>query len=156
MRIDWHLMSPESLSSGAHRLTIVISRGEDWWCLGYPKIDSKQKIPKGINYSIYSPFQVWRWWELLEEESVRKCAVFGEAGGKRRQQTQISTIVACVIDCKLIRPSRCRESVGGRRCDRCLAGFYGFPHCYGCRCNVAGTTEEICDASTAQCTCKVG
>ncbi|KIH49843.1 laminin EGF-like protein [Ancylostoma duodenale] len=48
----------------------------------------------------------------------------------------------------------CRESVGGRQCDRCLAGFYGFPHCYGCRCNVAGTTEEICDPATAQCTCK--
>ncbi|EYC06964.1 hypothetical protein Y032_0073g800 [Ancylostoma ceylanicum] len=48
----------------------------------------------------------------------------------------------------------CRESVGGRQCDRCLPGFYGFPHCYGCRCNVAGTTEEICDAATAQCTCK--
>ncbi|XGW07796.1 hypothetical protein V3C99_010722 [Haemonchus contortus] len=48
----------------------------------------------------------------------------------------------------------CRESIGGRQCDRCLAGFYGFPHCYSCRCNSAGTTEEICDPSTAQCTCK--
>ncbi|VDO27999.1 unnamed protein product [Haemonchus placei] len=48
----------------------------------------------------------------------------------------------------------CRESIGGRQCDRCLAGFYGFPHCYSCRCNAAGTTEEICDPSTAQCTCK--
>ncbi|KAK6016817.1 laminin EGF-like protein [Ostertagia ostertagi] len=48
----------------------------------------------------------------------------------------------------------CRESIGGRQCDRCLAGFYGFPHCYGCRCNTAGTTEEICDPATAHCTCK--
>ncbi|VDM65097.1 unnamed protein product [Strongylus vulgaris] len=48
----------------------------------------------------------------------------------------------------------CRESIGGRQCDRCLPGFYGFPHCYPCRCNVAGTTEEICDPTNAQCTCK--
>ncbi|ULT96990.1 hypothetical protein L3Y34_005063 [Caenorhabditis briggsae] len=48
----------------------------------------------------------------------------------------------------------CRESMGGRQCDRCLAGFYGFPHCYGCSCNRDGTTEEICDATNAQCKCK--
>uniref|UniRef100_A0A8R1I6V3 Laminin-like protein epi-1 n=2 Tax=Caenorhabditis japonica TaxID=281687 RepID=A0A8R1I6V3_CAEJA len=48
----------------------------------------------------------------------------------------------------------CRESMGGRQCDRCLAGFYGFPHCYGCSCNRAGTTDEICDATNAQCKCK--
>ncbi|KJH42156.1 laminin EGF-like protein [Dictyocaulus viviparus] len=48
----------------------------------------------------------------------------------------------------------CRESVGGRQCDRCLPGFYGFPHCYECRCNTAGTTEKICDPVNAQCICK--
>ncbi|CAI5448656.1 unnamed protein product [Caenorhabditis angaria] len=48
----------------------------------------------------------------------------------------------------------CRESMGGRQCDRCLAGFYGFPQCYGCTCNRAGTTDQICDATNAQCTCK--
>ncbi|EGT43369.1 hypothetical protein CAEBREN_17090 [Caenorhabditis brenneri] len=48
----------------------------------------------------------------------------------------------------------CRESMGGRQCDRCLAGFYGFPHCYGCSCNRDGTTEDICDATNAQCKCK--
>ncbi|VDM61018.1 unnamed protein product [Angiostrongylus costaricensis] len=48
----------------------------------------------------------------------------------------------------------CRESIGGRQCDRCLPGFYSFPRCYACRCNEAGTTEEICDATSAQCSCK--
>ncbi|CAI4221509.1 unnamed protein product [Auanema sp. JU1783] len=48
----------------------------------------------------------------------------------------------------------CRESVGGRVCDRCLAGFYAFPQCYECRCNKAGTTQEICDPKTATCQCK--
>ncbi|CAD6197231.1 unnamed protein product [Caenorhabditis auriculariae] len=48
----------------------------------------------------------------------------------------------------------CRESVGGRQCDRCLAGFYAFPQCYACSCNRDGTTEEICDPTNAQCKCK--
>ena len=47
------------------------------------------------------------------------------------------------------------SQVGGRKCDECLAGFYGFPHCYGCSCEVAGSTEDICDQDSATCLCKV-
>ncbi|CAJ0584396.1 unnamed protein product, partial [Mesorhabditis spiculigera] len=48
----------------------------------------------------------------------------------------------------------CKENVGGRMCDRCLAGFYRFPHCAECRCNRDGTTEDVCDPHTAVCRCK--
>ncbi|GMR41651.1 hypothetical protein PMAYCL1PPCAC_11846, partial [Pristionchus mayeri] len=48
----------------------------------------------------------------------------------------------------------CREHVGGRRCDSCLPGFFGFPYCHQCRCNREGTTAQICDGTTAQCKCK--
>ncbi|VDK44418.1 unnamed protein product [Anisakis simplex] len=48
----------------------------------------------------------------------------------------------------------CKGNVGGRKCDRCLAGFYGFSHCYECACETKGTTDEICDASNAMCKCK--
>lgn len=49
---------------------------------------------------------------------------------------------------------RCRPSVGGRSCDQCLPGYYGFPHCYQCRCQTSGTRESICDPATATCQCK--
>ncbi|PAV91610.1 hypothetical protein WR25_08453 isoform F [Diploscapter pachys] len=48
----------------------------------------------------------------------------------------------------------CRPSVGGRSCDQCLPGYYGFPHCYQCRCQTSGTRESICDPATATCQCK--
>lgn len=50
---------------------------------------------------------------------------------------------------------RCKANVGGRKCDRCLPGFYGFPHCYECTCEMKGTMEEICDPTNAACKCKV-
>ncbi|KAK0397427.1 hypothetical protein QR680_002123 [Steinernema hermaphroditum] len=48
----------------------------------------------------------------------------------------------------------CGNNVGGRKCDRCLSGFYGFPHCYECACDSKGTTEDVCDSKTASCKCK--
>eukprot|EP00118_Oscarella_pearsei_P004025 m.16707 g.16707 ORF g.16707 m.16707 type:complete len:3154 (+) comp27089_c0_seq1:214-9675(+) len=37
----------------------------------------------------------------------------------------------------------------------CLSGFYGFPNCRPCVCNVEGTNSEICDSSSGGCLCKV-
>lgn len=42
----------------------------------------------------------------------------------------------------------------GRQCDVCLAGTYAFPYCQNCECNTKGTTEDICDQTTAECFCK--
>lgn len=33
-------------------------------------------------------------------------------------------------------------------------GFFGFPECQLCRCDIRGTTAEICDQRTAACFCK--
>uniref|UniRef100_A0A1I8EZU5 Uncharacterized protein n=3 Tax=Wuchereria bancrofti TaxID=6293 RepID=A0A1I8EZU5_WUCBA len=49
----------------------------------------------------------------------------------------------------------CKVNVGGRKCDKCLPGFYGFPHCYECACEIKGTTEEICESTSAACKCKI-
>lgn len=48
----------------------------------------------------------------------------------------------------------CKENVGGRRCEKCLPGYYGFPHCYECACEDRGTTDQVCDPSSAVCLCK--
>uniref|UniRef100_A0A0N5ARB5 Laminin subunit alpha n=1 Tax=Syphacia muris TaxID=451379 RepID=A0A0N5ARB5_9BILA len=48
----------------------------------------------------------------------------------------------------------CKTNVGGRRCDQCLSGYYGFPHCYRCACDQKGTTDNICDSQTSECICK--
>ncbi|XP_055884413.1 laminin subunit alpha-like isoform X2 [Biomphalaria glabrata] len=49
---------------------------------------------------------------------------------------------------------RCKPHVGGRRCNTCMAGFYSFPHCEDCGCDVRGTLPGICDLRTSQCFCK--
>ncbi|CAL8370062.1 unnamed protein product [Lota lota] len=49
---------------------------------------------------------------------------------------------------------RCKNNVIGRQCDRCQAGFHGYPNCRPCDCNEAGTEEDVCDSFSGQCLCK--
>uniref|UniRef100_A0A8C4QD94 Laminin subunit alpha-5 n=1 Tax=Eptatretus burgeri TaxID=7764 RepID=A0A8C4QD94_EPTBU len=49
---------------------------------------------------------------------------------------------------------RCKENVDGRRCDRCLPGFHGFPNCLPCSCHRPGVMQTYCDPFTGQCLCK--
>lgn len=48
---------------------------------------------------------------------------------------------------------QCKENIGGLNCEKCKPGFYGYPYCSQCACNVNGTTETICD-SYGHCSCK--
>lgn len=48
----------------------------------------------------------------------------------------------------------CRSNIDGRSCDKCLAGFYFFPHCQLCDCDIRGVTEDICSQTDGQCYCK--
>lgn len=36
----------------------------------------------------------------------------------------------------------------------CEDGFYAFPYCDKCECDLSGTTNEICDKNSAECFCK--
>jgi laminin, alpha 3/5 len=49
---------------------------------------------------------------------------------------------------------KCRPNVVGRKCDKCVNGFFNFPHCEPCRCDLRGTTFEICDQVDETCFCK--
>lgn len=42
----------------------------------------------------------------------------------------------------------CQGEVAGRRCDRCLQGYFGFPSCRPCLCN---GFAELCDPETGSC-----
>lgn len=50
--------------------------------------------------------------------------------------------------------SSCRTHIEGRTCDKCLNGYYNFPHCEQCRCTKEGTTFDICDQQDETCFCK--
>merc|ERR1711884_528131 len=62
----------------------------------------------------------------------------------------------------------CHEHVVGNDCDKCAEGYYGFPNCQACQCNLDGTIHDhddeddehdhhgevaSCDAN-GQCACK--
>lgn len=53
----------------------------------------------------------------------------------------------------------CRIGYDGLRCEKCAKGYYGYPRCRPCSCNVAGTLQcddETCDCNDkGQCPCKV-
>ena len=49
---------------------------------------------------------------------------------------------------------QCKHNVVGRMCQRCAFGYWAFPHCQLCDCDVRGSAEEICDQDTAHCFCK--
>lgn len=55
----------------------------------------------------------------------------------------------------------CRTGYSGEKCNLCAAGYYGFPKCRPCSCNLAGSDPEtcfdnhcLCDNS-GNCYCKV-
>ncbi|KAE8752609.1 hypothetical protein FOCC_FOCC000731 [Frankliniella occidentalis] len=49
----------------------------------------------------------------------------------------------------------CKPNVGGRRCDRCEVGTYGFgpEGCRACDCNSIGSLDNIC-SNSGQCKCR--
>lgn len=53
----------------------------------------------------------------------------------------------------------CRIGYDGLRCEKCAKGYYGYPRCRPCSCNIAGTLQcddETCDCNDkGQCPCKV-
>lgn len=57
----------------------------------------------------------------------------------------------------------CRDGFTGRSCDHCAPGYYGYPACSACDCDLAGTNETFCNKSlgvcecgwTGECVCKV-
>ncbi|KAK2708492.1 hypothetical protein QYM36_014189 [Artemia franciscana] len=48
----------------------------------------------------------------------------------------------------------CKQNVVGRTCDRCESGYWAFPQCQLCNCDVRGTLPGICNQDTAECFCK--
>ncbi|XP_054168676.1 agrin-like isoform X2 [Oppia nitens] len=57
----------------------------------------------------------------------------------------------------------CKPGVGGLRCDRCEAGFWGLHKigegnsgCIPCACNEFGSIRDDCEQMTGRCVCKVG
>ncbi|XP_028282768.1 laminin subunit alpha-3-like isoform X2 [Parambassis ranga] len=48
----------------------------------------------------------------------------------------------------------CKPRIGGRRCNRCAAGYYRFPDCIPCDCNQGGVTPNVCHPDTGRCLCK--
>ncbi|GFQ80158.1 laminin subunit alpha, partial [Trichonephila clavata] len=49
---------------------------------------------------------------------------------------------------------QCKSNVVGRNCNKCKAGYWAFPHCQLCNCDLRGSTESICDEDSARCYCK--
>lgn len=63
----------------------------------------------------------------------------------------------------ITRQCSCKPGVGGLRCDRCEAGFYGLPKiaegksgCSPCACSLFGSVRDDCEQMTGRCVCKTG
>lgn len=50
---------------------------------------------------------------------------------------------------------RCKTNIVGRTCEKCKQGYWAFPHCQLCNCDLRGTTADICEEESARCHCKV-
>ncbi|XP_041356694.1 laminin subunit alpha-like [Gigantopelta aegis] len=48
----------------------------------------------------------------------------------------------------------CRREYTGEYCDRCSAGYFGYPNCVPCECNINGTENAICTVQSGHCPCK--
>ena len=47
----------------------------------------------------------------------------------------------------------CRPGFGGSDCSQCALGYFGYPNCQPCPCNVAGTVDP--NNCEGRCDCKV-
>ncbi|XP_069476798.1 laminin subunit alpha-1 isoform X2 [Ambystoma mexicanum] len=47
---------------------------------------------------------------------------------------------------------QCREGYTGEKCDRCVFGYRGYPHCLHCNCSLVGSVND--DPCTEPCFCK--
>ncbi|XP_071660282.1 laminin subunit alpha-3 isoform X2 [Patagioenas fasciata] len=50
---------------------------------------------------------------------------------------------------------RCRIGFWGLSCDTCATGYFHYPFCQVCECNLAGTQPEVCDF-LGRCLCRSG
>ncbi|KAG9356119.1 hypothetical protein JZ751_000963 [Albula glossodonta] len=48
----------------------------------------------------------------------------------------------------------CKERIEGRQCDHCSPGYYRFPECIPCDCNMGGVVPDVCHPETGECLCK--
>lgn len=46
----------------------------------------------------------------------------------------------------------CKEGYGGKRCDMCIAEYYGYPDCKPCNCSITGSASTVCDIN-GKCPC---
>ncbi|XP_064486972.1 laminin subunit alpha-like [Ornithodoros turicata] len=49
---------------------------------------------------------------------------------------------------------QCKSSIVGRTCDECKRGYWMYPYCRLCNCDLRGTVEDICNQDTSECFCK--
>ncbi|XP_076245323.1 wing blister [Calliopsis andreniformis] len=82
-------------------------------------------------------------WDLVPGVGCRPCAC--TLGSMRPQ-------------CDLQGQCPCRIGYAGLRCEKCAKGYYGYPRCRPCSCNLAGTLQcddDVCNCDDdGQCPCK--
>lgn len=49
----------------------------------------------------------------------------------------------------------CRKAFQPPNCDTCAYGYYGYPNCRECECNLNGTDGYHCEAINGECPCKI-
>ncbi|XP_076178093.1 laminin subunit alpha-1-like [Ptiloglossa arizonensis] len=82
-------------------------------------------------------------WDLVPGVGCRACAcTLGSTRSQCDHQGQCS----------------CRIGYDGLRCEKCAKGYYGYPRCRSCNCNLAGSLQcgnEVCDCDDeGRCPCK--
>ncbi|ELT98554.1 hypothetical protein CAPTEDRAFT_83551, partial [Capitella teleta] len=48
----------------------------------------------------------------------------------------------------------CKPEFTGRSCEECAIGFFDWPRCRPCECNVNGTQNQVCQVGGGECPCK--
>lgn len=111
------------------------------------------------------------------EEAVRSCelsefgccsdgvtAALGHKHAGCPDKCQCNTLGATSLTCDPeTQQCRCKKGVGGLRCDRCEASFWGMHQinslnagCKPCGCNVFGSVRDDCHQMTGRCLCQPG
>ncbi|KAJ8920571.1 hypothetical protein NQ315_004710, partial [Exocentrus adspersus] len=100
---------------------------------------------------------------LTEGESCEQCVEFawGYEPGIGCKACECSERGSSNLQCDEIQ-GRCTCKLGyqGDKCNKCSFGYYGYPNCQKCNCNLFGTVEDSCQdgdckcSSNGSCSCK--
>nr|KAG5701572.1 hypothetical protein BaRGS_024822 [Batillaria attramentaria] len=98
--------------------------------------------PSAEDFSNNDALQEWTKATDVQLRMIRTKTLLGHLMAVARQDPTVT------------RRCSCKANFAGLNCDRCASGYYRYPDCVHCMCNMGGSQSPVCNKLTGQCQCR--